>query len=231
MIKVRILLVLASLLLISTKQVFGQQFDIKYDQIKYTDTIKLSVNELETIDYPFELIIKNHLKIIKRKKWFLQKRNHILKINISDFSVMHKEVEDRKYSKFVLNNYGVMSGYDISCVMINEKTLGKSLKRWFIEEKLFYYKYEDLDVIFTTDLDINFSSIIGIKTLEYTFEDTKYERSDTGKYYDYDLLRSSYKDYQKDNKLIYSGYKLLNQALYSVEHRTLYKTRVAQEYF
>ncbi len=210
-------------LLISTKHVLGQIDTNKFNLIVSTDTTKLHVNNLKTIDYPFEVIIKHHFKKIKRDKWFLQKKEHFLIIVVDDFIGDYlSEVEKRnKYQKFILNDYGINSGYDISCRMIKKNSVLLSRENLFIGKKLFYYKYKTLDVIFISNLDIDFFGITGTKTIEFIYKNKKYEFSKNGKYNSNEILHRTFKNQPKKYENVITNYKLLNHALYFIEYNTL----------
>lgn len=210
------------LLVFSNKHALGQgqSGTIKFNLVTSIDTTKIDVTDLKTIDYPFEVIIKHHLKKIKRHKWLLQNKNHCLIIVIDDINsdCLSKAEQENKYQRFVLNDYGFSSGYDISCRMRKKNSLLLTENNLFIKNKLFYYKYKNLDVIFMSNLDINFSHIIGTRTIDIIYENKQYEFCDNGKYTSSEVLNTTFKNLPKKYENLITNYKLLNHALYFVEY-------------
>lgn len=165
MINIRTLLIFTFILFVQSKHALGQE--IRYNEVKSIDTIEINVNVLETIDYPFEIIIENNFKKFKRSNCFLLTKNHLLIVVVADHVgwFLSEVKQEEKYNKFVSKDYGTHSGYDIYCKMIKKNSVLLDRKNLFLG-KLFYYKYKNLDVIFTSELDINFPDIKGTKNID-----------------------------------------------------------------
>ena len=218
------ILIFVFILWVSVNGVMSQDF--RYNQVKTIDTLKLNANVLETIDFPFELIIDNHLKQIKRSKWFLQGKKHLLIVSICDNDAyfMSQSEQENKHKKFVTKDYGKDSGYDIFCQIIKKNSVLLDFENLFYgAEKYFYYKYKDWDVILISELNINFPDILGTKNIELVYESIRYEYSTNGKYTFEEGFKYIKKRKAKKYETINTSYILLNHGLYFVEYTTLYE--------
>ncbi len=200
--------------------------DFRYNQVKTIDTLKLNANVLETIDFPFELIIDNHLKQIKRSKWFLQKKKHLLIVSICDNDAyfMSQSEQENKHKKFVTKDYGKDSGYDIFCQIIRKNSVLLDLENLFYSaEKKFYYKYKEWDVILISELNINFPKILGTKNIELIYESIIYEPNSNGEYSSNKFCRLVNRRQPKKYENITTSYMLLSHGLYFIKYTTLYE--------
>ena len=221
MINIRTLLIFTFILFVQSKHTLGQE--IRYNEVKSIDTIEINVNVLETIDYPFEIIIENNLKKFKRSNCFLLIKNHLLIIEIEDQIgwYLPEAEREKKHEKFVSKDYGTQSGYNILCRMIKKNSVLLDRENLFLG-KLFYYKYKNLDVIFTSELGINFPDIKGTKKFELIYESITYEPvKNGGKYSSYESFYRVWKRQPKKYENLITGYLLLNHAIYIVEYTTL----------
>ena len=224
MIRTAIILVFVFIFEASSSFIMGQDF--RYNQVKTIDTLKLNASVLETIDFPFVLIIDNHLKQIKRIKWFLQGEKHLLIVYIRDNDAyfMSQQEQENKHNKFVTKDYGKDSGYDIFCQIIKKNSVLLDFENLFYSaQKKFYYKYKDWDVILISELNINFPNILGTKNIELIYESIRYEPNSSGEYSTNKFIRLANRRQPKKYEKFITSYMLLSHGLYFIEYTTLYE--------
>ena len=153
------------LFLFLIKQSFGQ---IKIIHNSIQDTIEISATEINRIDYKFQIAINYHLLFLNHNFSYKDKQNNFIWISIEvpfpkrDDSIFNLQYSNFDFSKF--RNFDFDPSYRVIIGVVNKKShlnFGYS-----VYKKVYYLKYDDWNVIFVTNLPIEFSNIGLNKTLQ-----------------------------------------------------------------
>ena len=194
---------------LSTSKEFVDDFyNIKFNIETVFDTIILNAIEIDSLNIKFKIMLDNHIKTMKifnKNKHYIVARLWILNVNCID-----KNEVDSICNLFVKNNFGDYIGYKVQMSTYrNNSVYTYSIKSW---EKTFYYKYKNWDVVFVTNLNINFPNSGKIKELKFDLEYKDYVKNANGEYQIWetdDKKVRKIKNYESDG----NSYQLFNHGV------------------
>ncbi|MDD2412556.1 MAG: hypothetical protein PHR79_06545 [Bacteroidales bacterium] len=169
------------------------------------DTLSIKAIEISKIDYKIKIAIDNHLRLLKQKNVFLKQKNNLIWIIIEipfpkiDDSIDSILYANYNYSKF--KNFDFEPSFLFGINLTNKNSRANYSKLDYT--KYYYYDYNGWDVLFITNLPIEFETYKKEKTFSFQISPTK----ETKKY------ENEMSVYEIDNFTVYK--KTIKRIYYS----------------
>ena len=180
------------------------------------DTLTIKAFEISKIDFKIKIAIDDHLKFLKQKFVFLSKENNVVwviievpfpKINVSIDSALYANYN---YSKF--KNFDFEPSFLFGINLTNKNSRANYSKLDYT--KYYYYDYNGWDVLFITNLPIEFETYKKEKTFSFQISPTKKKKKYENEMSVYEI--DNFTVYKKTIKRIYYsayGKEYLNEKI------------------
>jgi hypothetical protein len=195
------LLLFLSLNLISQKSYLlnSEKEDISITTRNY-DTILIKAIEISYLDAKIMMILDNHIKEMPKNHIYSKKKYYCI-VNVFNVLVNYYTNIYEKYLPNIDNiidsingnyeyfkNYDFWSDYKISVLTTNRKS--HSINKYKTYSNLYYYKYKGFDVLFASELNIEFPNNEKQKNLifiqETNYSDKNISENDFFTFYELD---------------------------------------------
>ena len=153
--------------------IYGQFFVNKVDET--TDSVTINAIELKDIDFKIKIAFQYYLKYLNRDFNKNEKNNYVVFVIIA---VPTNLIEDSVYEKYDFSRFENLDFEEwYSFLFEIVKKSSKNIYGYSNFKKYFIYNFQDWEIIFATNLPINFKDTLGLKTIQFQIQDKNKEGS------------------------------------------------------
>jgi hypothetical protein len=189
----------------------NSRFDIEF----VYDTVNIKAIEIDSLNIRFKTMLDNHIKTMKKfnkNRYCIIVRLWILNVNCID-----KNEADSVCNLFIKNNFGNYIGYNIKInTLCNNNNMIYSITDY---KKTYYYNYKGWDVVFLTNLNIDFPNSGRIKEVKYNLKYKDYVKRKNGKYHIWEINDAKVRKTKK-HEWDGTSYRLFNHVVESSKCKT-----------
>lgn len=205
-----------------TTELNFELYDTRFENEIVFDTIVIKAIEVNNLDVRFDMILDNHIKLMHKKLIFNKKKYYCVFYIDNDFSVFYKNIFKNYIQNIdsvidsVYDNYNSFKEYDFDydyCVGIrtlHRQSRGMNTIKTY--KNKFFYKYKGWDILFISNINIDFPNSGKIKELEFIIKNYFTDAEDLSGIYGANFkecsssyLLNNYSVTQRNSKILFDN--------------------------